>query len=123
MAEAHPEDRRRRVEQAEELHEAPGLLGPPGARGKDHPRRRPRGERLGRLGVGADDLGPVAQPLDELDQVVDEGVVVVDHEDHRTVASSNSRDASASGVAAPTAGMSAEAFASVSRSSRSGSES
>src|SRR5205823_287589 len=106
VAQAHPEQRGLRVERGDQLEEAAGVLGPAGTRGQDHGVGPASGQAGGRLGVRAHHLGGVAEGFYQLDQVVDERVVVVDHQDHPA-----------------TAWSSADALAWVSRSSRSGSES
>src|SRR4029450_6042020 len=105
-------------ERTRELDHAPRGLRPPRSGGEDHRLRVTRGERLRGLRVGPNHLGPTSQALHELNEVVDERVVVVDDKDHVTAPIR-----SAAVGAPPKAASIADAFASVSSSSRSGSES
>src|SRR5439155_2457482 len=110
VPEADAQQRRSFVKYPYQFHEAAGILRTPGAGGEDHALRL-RGDELLRGGrVGPDHPSGLARSFDQLDQVVDERVVVVDHQDHR-------------GPPIPAADRIAEAFASVSRYSASGSES
>src|SRR5262245_13170699 len=109
MPEAHAEQRRSLVERPDQLDEASRILRPAGTRRQDHSVRRAGRELGAGGGIRTNDVDALPLCLDELDEVVDERVVVVDDQDHQT------------GV--PDAASTAEAFASVSRSSAAASES
>ena len=94
----------------DQLHEAARLLWPARPWRQDHPVRCQPDQLFGGGRAGGDDPDLVAGNGHQLDQVVDERVLMVDYEDH--------------GSSPPaTAARIAEALASVSCSSRCGSES
>src|SRR5438046_9905101 len=83
VAEADAEDRRGRAEAPDHLEGDPRLVGVAGTRRDDNALGCPREDAREVNGVVAQHLEPGAELAQVLDEVVGEGVVVVDDQDHR----------------------------------------
>src|SRR3954454_14031601 len=82
MAEADAEHRYAGLAEGHDrVHRDPGVLVPAGAGGDEHRVGGEPAQLVERTGVVAEHLGLGAELTEVLDEVVDEGVVVVDHED------------------------------------------